>query len=424
MARRLQFLDMRGLVLGQDARDGTLDAHARAHGLRRALVVAREHDDRETERVEALDGLAARRLRLICRAEQADEPVVRREEERRRPRRGERVELLAHGSEAYAPLRHQALVAREIHVAVRARLDAAAERRGKARHGTRRDAFLRSNGEHGRRERMLAARLEPRGDGEQFLARDAERRDGCDARPALRDGARLVHDDGIDRGKRLERLARLDEDAVFRALARANHDGDGRREPERTRTGDHEHADGNGERELDARAEREPDTARCERDEDDGRHEDAGDLVRHARDRRLRGAGLIDEIDDLADRRILADALRLHDEPAILVDGRRRHFVARPLGRRDALAGDGRFIDGRLPFDDDAISRQPFARLHDDMVAHAELGCRYGDLGSAAQHDSLLRREIHELLERPARLALGPGLEIFPDGDERHDHAR
>ena len=134
---------------------------------------------------------------------------------------------------------------------------------------------------------MLAPRFERGGERDKLVRRHARGRDRYELRASRSERARLVHENRVDMPRRFERFARLDEDAVRRAAPRADHDGDGRREPERARTGDDEDGDDDGECKLRIRAHHEPHAARDEGDCDDRGDKDGGHAVGKARNRRL-----------------------------------------------------------------------------------------------------------------------------------------
>ena len=207
MAVCLELLHHACFAARQHACDDVIDVHAFAHGLCRARVVAREHDDVDAHLLEFCNGRATRLLRLVRCAEHADDALILREQQRRRTVVRERVEVAGQLRRVRAELSQERGVARRIAMAIRLRCHALAERRGKVRHRARRDALLFRFRDDGRRERMLALRFEAGCDGEQLCFVDADGRDARDARPPLRDRAGLVHDDGVDGLCRLERFA-------------------------------------------------------------------------------------------------------------------------------------------------------------------------------------------------------------------------
>ena len=116
-------------------------------------------------------------------------------------------------------------IARVIDVPIRCRLHATAEDRREILHGEWLDLWGSGIGHDRFGQRMFAVLLQPCSDGQQAGFLHAHGLHAGDFGAPLRDGARLVHDHGIDLARRLQRRTRLDEDAVLRPLARADHDG-------------------------------------------------------------------------------------------------------------------------------------------------------------------------------------------------------
>src|SRR5206468_11351059 len=75
----------------------------------------------------------------------------------------------------------------------------------------------------------------------------------------------------------------------------------------------------------------------------------SGHAIGQRLDRRLRGLGILDQLDDLREGRLSADATGAKAKGAGPVDRAPNHLVSRTLVRRHALAGDHRLIDGRVP---------------------------------------------------------------------------
>lgn len=134
-------------------------------------------------------------------------------------------------------------------------------------------------------------------------------------------------------------------------------DGDGRRE---------------GEFGVDAHDEV-PDEACNDGDGDDGRDEVTRNGIGHLGDRCLAGTGFIDELDDLADRRVVADAAGCDVDETRLVCRSRRDFIADLFFYRDAFASNGGFIDAGRPFRNDTVCRDAFTRTDDDFIADDEV---------------------------------------------------
>ena len=133
-------------------------------------------------------------------------------------------------------------------------------------------------------------------------------------------------------------------------------------------------------------------------DANDGRDEHAGNLIGDLRNRRFRGGGIADHADNLGKRGIFADARCFAAQEAGLVYGRGGNSIAHGLIDRNALAGEGGFIDGAGAFQDDAVYGDILTGAHDKHIAAANLGNRHGDLLTVPHEHGGFRREVHEAL--------------------------
>ena len=272
---------------------------------------------------------------------------------------------------------------------------------------------------------MLTLALERIREAQQLLRRDALRwEDVRHLRLAGRDRAGLVERDNFDAARLLEARRRLEQDAVLRAEAAAHHDGDRCREAERTRAADDEHRNAARQRVANRLPDQEPHDRRHKRDPDDRRDEHAGHFIRDLRDWRFRRRRVGDHLDDLRERRVLADARRAAAEEAGLVDRRGRDRVARRLVRRDALAGQRRFVDRARALEHHAVHWDALARPHNKYIVPLHLFDRHGDLLPVADNGGRLRRELHQAFQCIRRLALRSRFEHFTDRDERQNHRR
>ena len=147
-------------------------------------------------------------------------------------------------------------------------------------------------------------------------------------------------------------------------------------------------------------------------------------MIRDLRDWRFRRRRVGDHLDDLRERRVLADARRAAAEEARLVDRRGRDRVARCLVRRDALTGQRRFVDRARTLEHHAVHRDTLARTDNEHVVLLHLFDRNGHLLSVADNGGRLRRELHQAFQCIRRLALRSRFEHFTDRDERQNHRR
>ena len=279
--------------------------------------------------------------------------------------------------------------------------------------------------QHGLCQRVLAAALKGGRAAQQLvLAHALGGQQIGELRLAGGDRPGLVERDDVDPPRLLEGGGGLEQDALLRADAAADHDRDGRGKSQGAGAADDEHGDAAREGEAELTTEEQPHQRRHEGDRHDHRHEHAGNAVRDLRDRGLGRRRVRYHADDLAERRILADARRLALQVALAVDRRGRDAVARRLVHGDALAGQGGFVHSARPLENKAVDGDALARAHHKDVAPLHLLDGDGFLLPVYQQGRGLRRDLHEALERVGGLALASGLQRLAHGDEREDHRR
>ena len=212
------------------------------------------------------------------------------------------------------------------------------------------------------------------------------------------DGAGFIERDDLHLAGFFERNGSFKQDAVFRAHAAAYHDGDRRREAKCARAADDEHGDAARERVAERLPNEHPDDERNNGDADDGRDEHAGNLIGDLRNRCFRGSGIADHADNLGKRGIFSNARCFAAQEAGLVHGRGGNSIAHGLIDRNALAGEGGFVDGAGAFQDNAVYGDILTGTHDEHIAAANLGNGHGDLLTVPHEHGGFRREVHETL--------------------------
>src|SRR6266849_11206790 len=159
-------------------------------------------------------------------------------------------------------------------------------------------------------------------------------------RPSVGDRSGLIEQHDAYFREPLERFPAANEDAVLRGLPGADENRGRRREPQRAGTRDDQDADERDGREyarprLGRRSEIEPADEGGDGERDDDRDEYAGDAIREPLDRRLGGLRILDELHDLAERRVFADACRAEGDTAGRIQRPTDHFIPRLLRNRD-----------------------------------------------------------------------------------------
>ena len=150
--------------------------------------------------------------------------------------------------------------------------------------------------------------------------------------------------------------------------------------------------------------------------EDDGRQQEYEDRKRHDGRRvdagkalyPLLGGGaarvrLFDHADDAGERGVLGGLSRPDRQRAVAIDRAGKDFRAGLLLHRDALAGDGRLIDGAGACCDPAIKRDAFACWNDEAVTEPDFGDRHDFFRSVRpKHARGRRGEIEQRRDGPA----------------------
>ena len=265
--------------------------------------------------------------------------------------------------------------------------------------------------------------FERSGEGEEFcLALSLEWDDVGQRWTAFGDGAGFVKHEGVDLMQSLEGGGVFEEDAFFCALAAADHDRDRRCQSEGAWTAD----DDDGDAHFDGKRERftddEPDRENDESDGKDRRHEHGCDLVGCAGDRRLCGVGIFDQADDLRQRCVGTNGGSTEAEAASGVDGACGNGVANAFFDRNALAGEGAFVNRGAATHEHAVDRNAPARTHLEDVADFDIGGVDWPHVLAFDEIGGFRRQRQKLADGVGCVAFGTGFEVFADGDEGDDH--
>ena len=249
LARALQLLDLRRLLLGQHLREHRVDAELAARPHRRRLRVAGHHDDLDAAR------------RAVAAPPRADSGRIASAtandgEHSTRPRRGRSTLWPALPTHRSAASRARSAGSRSSRREQRraAHVASCARRRRAARRGR---ASPRSRSARGIASPRSSARLHdrPARSGAPSRARRRprgaapRRRDHAvapcaivdDAELAARERSRLVEDDRGEVARLLEAAPVADEEAAARAKRRGDRDHQRDGQPERVRAGDHEH---------------------------------------------------------------------------------------------------------------------------------------------------------------------------------------
>ena len=303
---------------------------------------------------------------------------------------------------------------------------AAAERVGKVLHRRqRRVGLLLRIRRDGTRQRVIRALLERGGEPhERLRPHAAARADVRERGRAVRERAGLVKDDTVGLVSVFKLRAALEEDAVLRRAARADHEPRRRGEAERARARDRQHVAAGEQRALKVarRNAPVPDEERQRRRADDARHEPVRDLVGKALHGCFFALGLAHDLDDLLEHGRLAQRLGRDDGRAGAVEAAADDLVAGRFVHRHALAGEHGLVDRALTADDRAVDRYALAGTDAHQVVFRDLVDRQLDKRVPALHHGRARLQVHELADGGVGLPGRDLLHIFAEEDEREQH--
>ena len=178
-------------------------------------------------------------------------------------------------------------------------------------------------------KRMLTLHLQRIGKTQQIiLCPSGCRKHICHLRPPRCDGSCLVQRNNLNSSGILQCLARLEQDSILCTHPVSDHDGDRRRQPQRARARDDKHSDGMFQRSGERMSCQKPASQDHSRDQNDSRHEDAGDFVCDLGNRCLGCSRVRDHLHDLRKGRVLADPGCPCADESALVDGRRADGIS------------------------------------------------------------------------------------------------
>ena len=401
---------------------------ARATGVRRRRVVARQHDDlAHPERVQLGDRAPRPGPHGVDEPQQPADPVPFDDRDHGAPVRLERGDPLGDPVRPGKPPRAFAHVPPRAD-AQRARPDPAGQTPAGRRDDIVRrrvlDPALVRGGDDRRGDRVGAPALERRGLGQQRrLVGRVERHDIAQARSAERERAGLVERQRVELRGQLHVLAALDQHAGARGRGEGGDDRDRRRDHERARARDHEQHQRVVERRLPRGTERQRrHEQHREREDHDGRRVAAREAIHPALDRRAALVRIPDRADDAREDRVVGRALGDDGERALAVDGAREHRIPGLHGHRHALAGDRGLVDRARAVDDGAVERDAVPGAHDEARAGRHVGGRRVGLGAVAAHDAhRRRREIQQRLDGAPCPADAPALEQQRQREQERD---
>ena len=236
---------------------------------------------------------------------------------------------------------------------------------------------------------------------------------------SLRDRPGFIQHNKIRLSGGLQCCGGFEQHTLLSPHSAADHNRDGRCEPQRTRAADNEHTDRARQRKAEGFSHNEPDDSCNQSDANHNRHKDAGYPICHFCNRRFCRRGILHHFNNLAQGRIAADAGGGAGEGAVLVQGCRTDQTAGRFIHRKALAGERCLVDRALPFQHPPVNRDAFTGAHKKGIANAHLFHRDRRLPLIPQHMRRFRGQIYQAFDRIRRFALAVCLQHFSNRDKR-----
>ena len=201
----------------------------------------------------------------------------------------------------------------------------------------------------------------------------AYRKDIRYTRFTLRDRTGLIECNDLYLACLLQRNGRLKQDSMLCTHTISNHDGNRSCKSKCTRTADNQNGNRSCKRISYRSSYKHPNYKCHDCNADNDRYKYTGHFICDLRNRRFRCRCITDHMNDLRQRRILADTGCLTEQISGLIECRSRYWIARILVNRDTLSGQCGFIDCTVSFLNKSIHRNILTRTDCKQIADMEL---------------------------------------------------
>ena len=268
-------------------------------------------------------------------------------------------------------------------------------------------------------QRMFAFLLQCVGNGQQIpFGHTLSREDIRDPRLPLGDGSRFIQRHNLCLSGFFQRHSRFEQNAVLCAHATPHHDGNRGGKPQRTGAAD----DQNGDTPCQSKACRltgkKPDKHGDNRDGDNGRNKDTGNLICHLGNGGFCGCCIADHLNDLGKGGVLADSGGLAAQKTRLIQRACGNLASFRLIHGNALPRQSGFIHRTVSLADNSVYGDVFAGTHHKNIALCHLFNGDSDLRAVPQKGGGLGRQLHQPLQSIRGFALGTGFQHFAQGNQ------
>ena len=408
----------------QDARPETGDPGFPGRFTRRTGVVARQHPDRDSQRVQPGDGPGRRGFQRIGKGEHGARPLLVGE-----PNHGLRLLHPPFGQPLQAGVGHDAVAGQQRVVPgipgppLRDAPDTLSGNAFEPGHGN--VPLPAERFDDGLRKRMPRAFFKAEQNPPRRL-RPFGPRSVHNRRTAFGERSGLVQHHGVDLPGHLQARSVLDEDALSGALADPDHEGRGRSQPQRTGARDDQHGHQRQQPAGEAllRREEHPRREGQHGEDDDGGNENAGDPVDGSLHGGLAALRIPHHADDPGQHRVLPHPVGPETERTVAIHRSGEHRRTLLLADGERFPAEHALVDIRRAFGHRAVHGDAFAGMHGDQIPGAKLRNGHGAFARRGDHRDGFRLQAHQFRDGRRRAALRPLLKQPPQQDEGDDDGR
>ncbi len=192
-----------------------------------------------------------------------------------------------------------------------------------------------------------------------------------------------------------------------------------------TGTGYHQYRNGRRQGKFQTGTCKHPYTQRHRRYPNDHRYKYSRYLICKLRNRRLAGAGLLHQTDNLGQGGIFSHPVGPAFQKSCLVHGGRHHLIPLMLFHRHALSRNRRLIDAGAALHHRGIHRHKASRFYQENISCPQLLRGNFHLPPVfRQQNCGLGRQIHKFCNRLTGLPLRTALQVLSHCNQRQYHTR
>ena len=239
---------------------------------------------------------------------------------------------------------------------------------------------------------------------------------------ACSERAGFVERHAAHRVRDFQRFRVLDQDAVARGDAGADHDRCRRCQAQRAGAGNDQHRDRVQQRLLPVAAGESPAQQGHQRDDQHHRHKHLAHLIHQTLDRCFGSLRVFHHADDARQRGFRTHRQGFHQQQTVAIHRTAGDMRIRALAERQALAGDERFVHLAVAFAHRAIHSDALAGAHHDQVADAHGGQRDFDIHAITAHPRGIRAQRLQRADGSGGFALGAGFQPLAQQHQRDDY--